>query len=66
MPKTWFYHHDLTSQQADELISLYQARRVETVRQLSADYLHWVVAALLPETRCAPHVDNRYQHRMWL
>ncbi|EIV2971427.1 hypothetical protein ACLF30_002527 [Cronobacter sakazakii] len=66
MRKTWFYHHNLTSQQADELISLYQARRVETVRQLSADYLYWIVAALLPETRRVPKVDNRYRHRMWL
>jgi hypothetical protein len=65
MKLTWLYHHDLTTEEADQLISRYTSRNVPTQRTLSTDPRLWVVAALLPEFRNVPRVDRRYQQRIF-
>ena len=65
MRKTWFYHHDVTTEEANELIQRYTLRNVQTSKALSANPRLWVVAALLPESRNAPRVSNKYQQRIW-
>lgn len=49
MRMAWFHHHDLTNEEATQLITAYQSRNVKTQRTLSADPRLWVVSALLPE-----------------
>lgn len=65
MRKTWFYRHDVTTDEANELIQRYTLRNVPTEKTLSADPKLWVVAALLPEGKTEPRVSNQYQQRMW-
>jgi hypothetical protein len=65
MRKTWFYHHDVTTAEADELIQRYTLRNVKTSKTLSADPRYWVVMALLPEGSTEPRVSNKYQQRCW-
>lgn len=65
MRKTWFYHHDVTTEEANELIQRYTLRNVQTSKTLSANPRLWVVAALLPESRTTPRVSNKYQQRIW-
>ncbi len=65
MKLTWFYHHDVTTEEANELIQRYTLRNVQTSKTLSANPRLWVVAALLPESRNTPRVSNKYQQRIW-
>lgn len=66
MPKmSWFHHHDLTNEEATQLITAYQSRNVKTQRTLSADPRYWVVSALLPEYASEPKGRSQYQSRMW-
>lgn len=65
MRKTWFYHHDVTTEEANELIQRYTLRNVQTSKTLSANPRLWVVAALLPEGRNTPRVSNKFQQRCW-
>ncbi|EDU9146097.1 hypothetical protein [Salmonella enterica] len=65
MKLTWFHHHDLTNEEANQLITAYQSRNVKTQRTLSADPRLWNVAALLPEYAKEPRVDKRFQQRIW-
>lgn len=65
MRKTWFFHHDLTTTEADELIQRYILRNVQTSKTLSADPRLWVVAALLPEGKTEPRVSTIYQQRIF-
>lgn len=65
MRKTWFYHHDVTTQEADELIQRYTLRNVQTSKTLSADPRLWVVAALLPESKTEPRVSKIYEQRIF-
>lgn len=65
MKLTWFYHHDVTTQEADELIQRYTLRNVQTSKTLSANPRLWVVAALLPESKTEPRVSNKFQQRIW-
>jgi hypothetical protein len=65
MKLTWFYHHDVTTTEADELIQRYTSRNIPTQKTLSSDPRLWVVAALLPEGKTEPRSSNTYQHRMW-
>lgn len=65
MKLTWFYHHDVTTEEANELIQRYTLRNVKTSKTLSANPRLWVVAALLPEGKKEPRVSNKYQQRIW-
>lgn len=65
MRKTWFYHNDVTTEEANELIQRYTLRNVPTQKTLSADPRLWVVAALLPESRNEPRASGTYQQRIW-
>ena len=65
MKLTWFYHHDVTTEEANELIQRYTLRNVQTSKTLSADPRFWVVMALLPEGRAEPRVSSIYQQRVF-
>lgn len=65
MKLTWFHHHDLTNEEATQLITAYQSRNVKTQRTLSTDPRLWNVAELLPEYAKEPRVDKRFQHKIW-
>lgn len=66
MPKmSWFHHHDLTNEEATQLITVYQSRNVKTTKHLSADPRLWVVGALLPEYASEPKGRSQYQQRIW-
>ena len=65
MKRTWFYHHDVTTEEANELIQRYTLRNVKTSKTLSANPRFWVVAALLPEGRTVPRVSSIYQQRIF-
>ncbi|AFJ47170.1 hypothetical protein [Shimwellia blattae] len=49
MKRSWFYHFNCTTEQADELVARYSSRGVKTERSLNTDFLSWTVAAWLPE-----------------
>lgn len=65
MRKTWFYHLNLTTDEANQLITLYHSRNVKTTKHLSADPRLWIVGALLPEYRNAPKGRSQYQQKLW-
>ncbi|EBS5224471.1 hypothetical protein DRD68_22640 [Salmonella enterica subsp. enterica serovar Montevideo] len=65
MRKTWFYHLNLTTDEANQLITLYHSRNVKTTKHLSADPRLWIVWALLPEYASEPKGRSQYQSRMW-
>ncbi len=65
MKRTWFYHNDVTTEEANELIQRYTFRNVPTQKTLSADPKFWVVAALLPESRTEPRASTIYQQRIF-
>lgn len=48
MKYSWFQHPDCTTEQAEQLVSRYQARGIVTEKSLNADYLSWTVSARLP------------------
>lgn len=65
MKMQWFYHTDLTTTEANELISRYNSRNVQTQKTLSADPRLWVVAAILPFSEREPRADRRYEQRIF-
>ncbi|EIZ5240440.1 hypothetical protein MPS36_004672 [Salmonella enterica] len=65
MRKTWFYHLNLTTDEANHLITLYHSRNVKTTKHLSADPRLWIVGALLPEYASEPKGRSQYQQKMW-
>ncbi len=65
MRKTWFYHLNLTTDEANQLITLYHSRNVKTTKHLSADPRLWIVGALLPEYASEPKGRSQYQQKMW-
>ncbi|EBH2749993.1 hypothetical protein FKG76_19560 [Salmonella enterica subsp. enterica] len=65
MRKTWFYHLNLTTDEANQLITLYHSRNVKTTKHLSADPRLWIVGALLPEYAREPKGRSQYQQKMW-
>lgn len=65
MRKTWFYHLNLTTDEANQLITLYHSRNVKTTKHLSADPRLWIVGALLPEYASEPKDRSQYQSRIW-
>ncbi|EFB3571226.1 hypothetical protein NEP95_16670 [Escherichia coli] len=65
MRKTWFYHLNLTTDEANQLITLYHSRDVKTTKHLSADPRLWIVGALLPEYASEPKGRSQYQQKMW-
>lgn len=65
MQKSWFRHHDLTTEEADQLIHRYTLRNVQAEKTLSADPRYWVVLALLPEGRTEPRVSHQFQNKIW-
>lgn len=66
MPKmSWFHHHDLTNEEATQLITLYHSRNVQTTKHLSSDPRLWIVGALLPEYASEPKGRSQYQQRIW-
>lgn len=65
MKRTYFYHPPMTTDEANQLITLYHSRNVQTTKHLSADPRLWVVGALLPEYRTEPKGRSQYQQRIW-
>jgi len=65
MKLTWFYHHGVTTEEANELIQRYTLRNVKTSKTLSANPRLWVVAALLPEGKKEPRVSKIYEQRIF-
>lgn len=65
MKMQWFFHTDLTTTEANELISRYNSRNIQTKKTLSADPRLWVVAAYLPYSEREPRVDKKFQSRIW-
>lgn len=65
MKLTWFYHHDVTTEEANELIQRYTLRNVKTSKTLSTNPRLWVVAALLPEGKKEPRVSKIYEQRIF-
>ncbi|MEB0949296.1 hypothetical protein [Citrobacter sedlakii] len=65
MRKTWFYHLNLTTDEANQLITLYHSRNVKTTKHLSADPRLWIVGTLLPEYASEPKGRSQYQQKMW-
>ncbi|HEM8614606.1 TPA: hypothetical protein U2Q68_004448 [Citrobacter amalonaticus] len=62
---SWFHHPPMTTDEANQLITLYHFRNVKTTKHLSADPRLWIVGALLPEYASEPKGRSQYQSRMW-
>lgn len=65
MRKTWFTHDPVDTDTANELISRYTSRSIQTQKTLSADPRLWLVSALLPEGKREPQRDTTYEQRIW-
>lgn len=65
MQLTWFVHDPVDSNTAEELLSRYATRKIQTKKTLATDPRLWLVSALLPESREEPKASRTYQHRMW-
>nr|DAG71116.1 MAG TPA: hypothetical protein [Caudoviricetes sp.] len=55
----------MTTDEANQLITLYHSRNVQTTKHLSADPRLWIVGALLPEYASEPKGRSQYQSRIW-
>ncbi|MCA6629682.1 hypothetical protein LFJ71_23745 [Salmonella enterica] len=49
MQKTWFTHDPVVTDTANELLSRYAARNIQTQKTLATDPRLWLASALLPE-----------------
>jgi len=65
MKRTWFYHTDCTTAQAEELLAEYERRGVKVERSLNADLITWAVSALLPESNKPPRTSRIWQSKVW-
>lgn len=65
MKKSWFYHNNLSTSQADKLLERYATRNIRAEKSLELDPRLWFVRAFLPETKHSPRIDRRYQQRIW-
>lgn len=65
MKKTWFVHDPVDTDTANELISRYTSRNIQTKKTLATDPRMWLVSALLPEGRHAPRQSGTYQQAIW-
>lgn len=65
MQKTWFTHDPVDSDTANELLSRYAARNIQTQKTLATDPRLWLVSALLPEGKREPRRDTTYEHKCW-
>lgn len=65
MKKTWFYHTDCTTAQAEELLAEYRRRGVNVERSLNADLITWTISALLPESNKPPRQSRVWQNKAW-
>lgn len=51
MKRSWFHHHECTTQQAEELVARYRQRGVKVERSLNPDFMTWTVSAQLVEDK---------------
>lgn len=65
MKRTWFVHEPVDTTTANELISRYTARNIQTQKTLATDPRLWLVSALLPEGNYAPRRDHTYEQKCW-
>lgn len=65
MKRTWFAHDPVDTATANELISRYTARNIQTQKTLATDPRLWLVSAYLPEYREEPIPSKTYQHAIW-
>jgi len=65
MQLTWFAHDPVDTETANELLSRYAARKIQTKKTLATDPRLWLVSALLPESRSEPRQDRTYQQKVW-
>ncbi|BCL48889.1 MULTISPECIES: hypothetical protein [Citrobacter] len=65
MKRSWFTHHGLTTEQADELVERYRAKGIKTERSLDSDPCFWIVSALLTENASPARTKKSYRSRMW-
>lgn len=65
MQKTWFTHDPVDTDTANELLSRYAARNIQTQKTLATDPRLWLVSALLPEGKREPRRDTTYEHKCW-
>lgn len=65
MRQTWFTHDPVDTDTANELLSRYAARNIQTQKTLATDPRLWLVSALLPEGTREPRRDTTYEHKCW-
>lgn len=65
MRETWFTHDPVDPSTANELLSRYAARNIQTQKTLAADPRLWLVSALLPEFRSEPKPSRQYKNPIW-
>lgn len=65
MKKSWFTHDPLDTDTANELLSLYASRNIQTRKTLALDPRQWLVSALLPEAKSEPRQSRQWQNPMW-
>lgn len=65
MKFSWFYHHECTTEQADELVDNYRRRGVKVERSLNRDNITWTISAHLPEGDKVPRPSRVWQNKAW-
>lgn len=65
MKQTWFTHDPVDTDTANELLSRYAARNIQTQKTLAADPCLWLVSAMLPEGKSEPRRDRTYEQKIW-
>ncbi|OON35625.1 hypothetical protein BTJ39_22385 [Izhakiella australiensis] len=65
MKLSWFVHEPVDTETANELLSRYASRHIQTRKTLAADPRLWLVSALLPHSEWEPRQDRTYQNSMW-
>lgn len=65
MKSTWFSHEPVDTATANEIISRYKSRNIQTRKTLATDPRLWLVSALLPEGNYPPRRDHTYEQKCW-
>lgn len=65
MKYSWFQHPECTAEQAEQLVSRYQARGIVTEKSLNPDYLSWTVSARLPVCARPGYTPRSLRQRIW-
>lgn len=65
MKKSWFVHDPVDTDTANELLSRYAYRNIQTKKTLATDPRFWLVSALLPHSEWEPRQDRTYQQPIW-